>query len=84
MSTKRRGSEKDLQKNTYVFGNERIIIGSQVYRSFYLSPLLIRTIFGSPLFSSLSWYELKYEKKTLLLFIYIHTGELMIFLPIVD
>ena len=73
MSTKRKSSNEDKRETSYMFGNERVIIGAQVYRLFYLSPLLSRTIFGSPLFSSLTWYELKYDtKKNVVIHIYSH------------
>ena len=61
MCTRRRSGANDKRVVTYVFGNEKVEVGSQVYRSFYISPLMLHTIFGLPLFSSLALYEKAYE-----------------------
>ena len=50
-------------KKTYRFGNEIVVMCSQIYRIFYLNHLLKITIFGIPLFSKLLAHELPYATK---------------------
>ena len=45
------------------FGNERFHLQLQVFRSFYISHLLITTLFGVTNFSSLRSYEVVYKKE---------------------
>ena len=61
-----------LQSETsYKFGNERVTLYTQSYRSFYLTHLLKLSIFGSPLLSNLSQHEIVYRKRrTSVVFIY--------------
>ena len=81
MITKRRSTILDRRNSTYTFGNEKIRIGTQVLCYFYVSPLLMFAIFGnSPLFSSFHDYEIKYDKKNLIIaHIYSHRRLLDLF-----
>lgn len=47
----------------YKFGNERVKLQSQKYRSFYLNHLLKLTIFGCPLYSHLLGHEIPFHNK---------------------
>ena len=58
------------------FGYEKIKIGNHVLRKMIISPLLIFTIFGSPLFTSLLSHELVYESKKIAV-IHIHSNRRM-------
>ena len=59
-------NKKKITVNSYMsykFGNERIILYTQSYRSFHMNHLLKLTIFGNPLFCNLLPYEVPYRWK---------------------
>ena len=47
--------------NIYRFGDEIVVLQSQIYRSFFMSHLLKLTIFGSPLYSALSNHKIAHR-----------------------
>ena len=49
--------------NSYKFGNERVVLYTQTYRSFLMNHMLKLTIFGSPLFSNLQNHEVPYRMR---------------------
>ena len=53
----------DISPKSYMFGNERVVLYSQHHRTFFLNHLLKVSIFGSPLFSTLSQHELIHRTK---------------------
>lgn len=59
------GSSNKIQNSqkVYRFGNERICLRSQCYKSFFFNYLLQVTIFGYPLFSTLLLHELVHKTK---------------------
>ena len=68
--------------STYVYGNERVTVGAQNYRTFFLSHLLKLSIFGSPLYFKLLDHEIIYKRRReTIVFIYSHRrmSELFIF-----
>jgi len=59
--------------STYVYGNERVTVDSQNYRTFFISHLLKLSIFGSPLYSKLLDHEIMYRRRReTIVFIYSH------------
>ena len=59
----RHGTRVPDSQKVYKFGNEKVVMYSQIYRIIYLNHLLNVTIFGMPLFSKLLSYELRYISK---------------------
>ena len=69
-------------RKEYVFGKERVRMHNQIYRSMFISELLLLTIFGSPLLTGLSNHELVHRSKNQVvihLFSYRRISELLTF-----
>jgi hypothetical protein len=59
----RHHSRVPTSEKIYKFGNEKVVMYSQIYRIFYFNHLLKVTIFGMPLYSKLLPHEVPYQSK---------------------
>ena len=57
-------------KNMKQFGNERFELGLQVFRSFFVSHLLICTLFGNTNYCSLKPYEIVHRKEVVVVHVF--------------